>query len=75
VTFSGCLRRDERSGAVAPRHERVCRLRAKAAIGYLPGAVLAELPDEADEPLDFDALVAVLDTLAGDDVCVDVDTA
>jgi hypothetical protein len=37
--------------------------------------MLAELPDEADEALDFDALVAFLDTLAGDDVCVDVDTA
>jgi hypothetical protein len=33
-----------------------------------------ELPDEADEALDFDALVAVLDKLAGDDVCVDVDS-
>jgi hypothetical protein len=33
-----------------------------------------ELPDEADEALDFEALVAVLDKLAGNDVCVDVDS-
>ena len=33
----------------------------------------AELPDEADEALDFDALLAVLDTLVGDEVCADVD--
>ena len=32
-----------------------------------------ELPDEADEALDFDALLAVLDNVAGADVCADVD--
>jgi hypothetical protein len=31
-----------------------------------------ELPDEADEAPGFDALVAVLDRVAGEDVCVDV---
>lgn len=32
-----------------------------------------QLPDEADEPLDFDGLVQTLDALGGQDVCVDVD--
>jgi hypothetical protein len=30
------------------------------------------LPDHADAALDFEALVAVLDQLAGEDVCVDL---
>ena len=33
----------------------------------------AELPDEADEALDFDALLAILEILVGEDVCADVD--
>jgi hypothetical protein len=33
----------------------------------------ADLPDEAEEALDFDGLLAVLDSLVGDEVCADVD--